>query len=502
MVISNNMIARELDLFYRHPSTPNSRTRILARPIALDTLAKYSGLFHDLCNPTHIGRKSTNQTSPAVEAYTLCGPSLSAFRTVFNWILRSANLTATATLQSGNLHDGQGPFATMNFRTKSYMTLAQLRLSAKILRIPFLERVLLSRMQQLATEKPLITNEDLEYLLGCGDYKLTSTTVTILVHGLAGRYMRYEQAGLDYQKFCIWNLVSSQNSSFTEAFEKALRKRRAALPLPGLNLNAKTAEAGAPAFQHGRALSAPERSKYHQDAGSRHARLEALPTMISPLSSCSCICTCEDSQLRSTHHSDMKPASTYEYIGPGCPTCCPVQRANRAFFKTGLNNANDPFIDHELGLGAKDKVRDWQLGCVPEPEEAHNECPETPTKSSSRHKIRRTDSSKRPPMIDVSLANFTPPLTPSPIRVRSANIPPASSTPAYTPPVPLPPSPTKTINVIVPPFSPISTGTIIRKTYDEEGNEKLEMVRPKRAVEKERSRLKEGLNEYVCCSVM
>lgn len=133
------MAPREFDLWYCHPSASNDQIKLLAQPIALTTFVKYSGLSHDLYGSPKAHRKNASRMSPAIESYTPRGPSMSAFRIILNWMLRSANLAAAGRPhqpEALNGRDSLGPLATINFRPKSYTTLAQLRLTAKILRIP------------------------------------------------------------------------------------------------------------------------------------------------------------------------------------------------------------------------------------------------------------------------------------------------------------------------------------------------------------------------------
>jgi len=494
------MAPQELDLWYCQPPASNDQIKLLAQPIALTTLAKYSGLFHDLYGSAKTHRKNASRTSPAIESYTLRGPSMSAFRIILNWMLRSARLAA-----AGRSHqpealsgcDSLGPLAVINFRSKSYTTLAQLRLTAKILRIPYLELMFLRRMQQYALEKPLVSQVELTRLLTCGDFELGSTAVTVIVRALAERYVRAEQTGESLQVSEIWGLITSQQHDFIQAVGKELRKRRAAQPLPELNAETKAPNARSKISTHRKVSSIPEDYLLGKDNHSREGGLAGLPTMISPLSSCSCICTCEDGQ----EPLELRPASGNEYDSPCCPSCCPVQRANRAFFKTGLGD--DPFTGHFSD--ATDKVQNWRLhsAFATGRPQSPTQCPETPTKRTSKPFVQSTPrpTSTQPPRIDVSLANFMPPLVPSPAYLNLRSSPAAARLESKQ--VDLePPSPKRTINFIVAPFLPISPCTVVRKTYDEKGNEKLEMVRTKASVRKARSRLEEGLNEYVCCSVM
>lgn len=487
------MAPRELDLWYCHSPAPNNQIKLLAQPIALTTLAKYSGLFHDLYGSAKTNGKNASRTCPAIISYTLRGPSASAFRIILNWMLRSASLAA-----AGRSHqpealgrcDSLGPLAVINFRSKSYTTLAQLRLTAKILRIPHLELMFLRRMQQHALEKPLVSQVELTRLLTCGDFELGSTAATVIVRALAERYVRAEQADESLRVSEIWGLITSQQHDFIQAVGKELRKWRTAQPLPELNAEAKAQNARSKIFAHRKVSSIPE--DYSRKGG-----LAGLPTVISPLSSCSCICTCEDGQ----EPLELRSASGNEYDSPCCPSCCPVQRANRAFFKTGLGD--DPFTGHFSD--ATDKVQNWRLhsAFATGRPRTPTQCPETPTKQTSKPFVQSTPrpTSTQPPRIDVSLANFIPPLVPSPayLNLRSS---PAAARPESKQVDLEPPSPKGVINFIVPPFSPISPCTVVRKTYDEKGNEKLEMVRTKASVEKARSRLEEGLNEYICCLVM
>lgn len=96
----------ELDLWYCHPSKFNGTIKLLAQPIALTTLAKYSGLFHDLYGSAETQRKNASGKSPAIESYTLRGPAISAFRIILNWILRSARLAAAGRSDQSEAPDG------------------------------------------------------------------------------------------------------------------------------------------------------------------------------------------------------------------------------------------------------------------------------------------------------------------------------------------------------------------------------------------------------------
>lgn len=192
----------------------------------------------------------------------------------------------------------------------------------------------LRRMQQYALDKPLVSQAELTRLLTCGDFELGSTAATVIVRALAERYARAEQADERLQRSEIWALITSQQRDFIQAVEKELQKRRAVQPLPGLDAGTKVQNARSKIFAHRKMSAVPKEYLIDKDDRSRDGGLAGLPTIISPLSSCSCICTCEDSG----EPLGLRSASGNEYNSPCCPSCCPVQRANRAFFKTGLGD--------------------------------------------------------------------------------------------------------------------------------------------------------------------
>lgn len=493
------MVPEEVDLWYCHPSTSNDQIKLLAQPIAFTTLAKYSGLFHDLYGSSKMHCKIRSQTSPVIISYTLRGPSVSAFRVILNCMLRSANLARAGQPQhvaALGSFDSLGPLATINHRSKSYTTLAQLRLTAKILRIPYLELMFLKRMQQYALDKPLVSQVDLNRLLTCGDFELQSTPVAVMVRALAERYMHAEQADNKLQRSEIWALITSQQQEFIQAVEEELRKRKAVQLLPKFDGGTKLPSARSKAFAPLKQSAVPEKRHNSKGIHSKEGGLADLPTIVLPLSSCSCICTCDYTQESLGLHS----VCGNEYNSLCCSSCCPAQRANQAFFKTGLGD--DPFVDC---VDTTDKVQNWRLHsalAAGKPRSPTGDL-ETPTKVTSRPFVQSTSrpTSTRPPPTDVSLANFIPALAPFSAYPNLCSSPAAAKLEGKRVDTG-PPSPTKVIKVIAPPFLPSSPCTIVRKTYDGEGNEKLEMVRPKAALRKERNKLEQSLSEYMCCSVM
>jgi len=493
------MVPQEVDLWYRQPSTSNDQTKLLAQPVAFTTLAMYSGLFYDLHGSAKMHYKTRSQTSPAIVSYTLRGPSVSAFCVMLNWMLRSANLA-----MEGQSHylatlggfDSQGPLATINHQSKSYTTLARLRLTAKILRVPYLELMFPRRMQQYALDKPLVSQMDLNRLLKCGDFELQSTPVAVMVRALAERYMHAEQADNRPQRSEIWALITSQKQDFIQAVEEELREREAVQPLPKFDDGTKLPSARSKTFAPPEQSAIPKKRHNSKGMHSKEGGLAVLPTVVSPLSSCSCICTCDYNQ----ESLGLRSVCENEYNSLCCPGCCPAQRANQAFFKTGLGD--DPFVDC---ADITDKVQNWRLhsalaaGKSPSPTGDL----ETPTKVTSRPFVQSTSrpTPTRPPRADLSLANFVPALTPFSAYPTLRSSPAAARLEGKRVDIE-PPSPTKTIKVIALPFLPSSRCTIVRKTYDGDENEKPEMVRSKAAFRKERNKLEQSLSEYMCCSVM
>lgn len=165
--------------------------------------------------------------------------------------------------------------------------------------------------------------------------------------------MRAEQADKRLQRSEIWALITSQQRDFIQAVERELQKRRAVQPLPELDAGTKVQNARSKTFAHRKMSAVPKEYLIDKDDRSGDGGLAGLPTIVSPLSSCSCICTCEDSG----EPLGLRSASGNEYNSPCCPSCCPVQRANRAFFKTGLGDA--PFADRFSD--AIGKVQNWRL---------------------------------------------------------------------------------------------------------------------------------------------
>ena len=210
---------QRIRLFFE-PGVSGERYQILDQPFLLSGLAKYCGSFKNLPASIHGGRASS------IRSFAFTENSFSPYQIIFNWILKS---------QSLSLSQSEHVVAPIASQSKSYLTLARLRNTAKHLEIPYLVKAFLKQMEHCAINDPLISKHDMDELLTSGEFSVSSKTVMVLADALVERYFKAGKEGNEKHRQEIEDLIV-QYPECLELFRNEVKSRTVEEQIGDMNI--------------------------------------------------------------------------------------------------------------------------------------------------------------------------------------------------------------------------------------------------------------------------